>query len=196
MEFILGLLGTGGLGPVLSGLSGLIGGWLTKRENRKTLEITNAHEVRMAQVDQKAAEFELQASITLAEKQIDLTRAEGEVQMDVAQAQAEADVARDEAAAFSYGIREANKPTGHSFVDQFRAVTRPLLTWFLFIFVVTIFGVLQAKVGNIVAEDTELLVKLYVYLVQSTIYLFIMAVSWWFMSRGERSASVIKGLMK
>lgn len=195
MEFLVGLLGTGGLGPVLSGVSGLIGGWLTKRENRKMAEINNAHDLNMAEVDARAAEFEFNASISLAEKQIDLTQTEGDVEQDIIEAQAVADVEREEASAFTYGIREATKPTGYAFVDKFRALTRPLLTWFLFIFVVVIFGVLQAKVGNIVAEDTELLVKLYVYLVQSTIYLFIMAVSWWFMSRGEKSAKVIRNLV-
>jgi hypothetical protein len=195
MEFLLGLLGTGGLGPVLSGISGLIGGWLTKRENRKMAQLEHAHEVQMAQIDQKAAEFELQASLALAEKQIDLTQTEGDVERDIIEAQSVADVERNEAEAFRYGLQEAMKPTGHSGVDKFRALTRPLITWSLYAFVLAIFVVLHLKVGDLVAEDTELLIKLYVYLVQSVIYLFIMAVSWWFMSRGEKSAKTIQNLI-
>lgn len=195
MEFLVGLLGTGGLGTVFSGISGLVGGWLTKRENRKMMELTNAHELNMANVDQKAAEFELQASIHLAEKKIDLTETEGAVERDLIDAQADADVSAADARAFAEGLRNANKPTGTPWIDNFRALTRPLITWSLYIFVVIIFWVLHSKVGDLVAADTELLVKLYVYLVQSTIYLFIMAVSWWFMSRGEKSAKVIRGLI-
>jgi hypothetical protein len=195
MEFLLGLLGTGGLGTVLSGVSGLIGGWLTKRENRKMAEINNAHEVRMADIDLKTAEFEHNAAIALADKQIDLAETEGDIEMEIIDATAEADVSRLEATAFANGLAQGHKPTGYPWVDKFRALTRPLITWSLYIFVVVIFAVLHMKVGDIVAADTELLVKLYVYLVQSVIYLFIMAVSWWFMSRGERSARVIKGLI-
>lgn len=195
MEAILGFLGTGGLGPIISGVTGLVGGWLTKRENRKLAEIDNAHEVRMAEVDQAAAKFELEATVTLADMQIDLAQTEGEIEQDLIEAQSEADVERLEATAFASGLVEGHKPTGYPFVDKFRAMTRPLITWSLYIFVAIIFYVLHLKVGAIVAEDTELLVKLYVYLVQSVIYLFIMAVSWWFMSRGEKSAKVIKNLV-
>ena len=77
MSVLLDLLGAGGLGTVFSGVSGLVGGWLTKRENRKMMELTNAHELKMAEVDQRTAEFELQASITLADKKIDLAQTEG-----------------------------------------------------------------------------------------------------------------------
>jgi hypothetical protein len=184
MSFLLDLLGAGGLGTVLSGVSGLIGGWLTKRENRKTLELTNAHELNMAEVDQRAAEFELKASIALAKSKLDQVRVEGETQVDL-----------EAARAFTAGLADANKPTGYAFVDKFRAMTRPLITWSLYLFTIVIFWTLHIKVGGIVAEDTELLVKLYVYLVQSVIYLFIMAVSWWFMSRGDKSAAAIRGLI-
>jgi hypothetical protein len=195
MSALLDLLGAGGLGTVFSGVSGLVGGWLTKRENRKLMELTNAHELKMAEVDQRTAEFELQASITLADKKIDLAQTEGQIEEDLINAQAHADVARSDSKAFEAGLEAAQKPTGYPFVDKFRAMTRPLITWSLYIFVVTIFWVLHSKVGGIVAEDTELLVKLYVYLVQSIIYLFIMAVSWWFMSRGEKSVQSIRTLI-
>ena len=195
MSFLVDLLGAGGLGTVVSGVSGLVGGWLTKRENRKMLQLTNAHELNMAEVDQKAAEFELQASIHLAEKKIDLAETEGQIEQDIIAGQSDADVARSDARAFEAGLEAAQKPTGYAGVDKFRALTRPLITWSLYIFVVVIFAILHMEVGEIVLEDHDLLVKLYVYLVQSTIYLFIMAVSWWFMSRGEKSVKNISNLI-
>lgn len=195
MSFLVDLLGAGGLGTVVSGVSGLVGGWLTKRENRKMLQLTNTHELNMAEIDQKAAEFELQASITLAEKEIDLAQTEGQIAEDLIGVQAEADIERSAARAFEHGLQTAMGPTGYAGVDKFRALTRPLITWSLYIFVVVIFAILHLEVGEIVLEDHDLLVKLYVYLVQSTIYLFIMAVSWWFMSRGEKSVKNIRNLI-
>lgn len=195
MEFLVGLLGTGGLGTVFSGISGLVGGWLTKRENRKMFELTSAHELAMAVQDQKAAEFELQATIELAERKIDLAQAEGKVAEDLIDAQSEADISASDARAFASALAADQGSTGHAGVDKFRALTRPLITWSLYLFILVIFWVLHSQVGDIVAEDTELLVKLYVYLVQSTIYLFIMSVSWWFASRGETAVKNIRNLV-
>ncbi len=187
-------VGTGGFSAIFSGVSGLVGGYLTKKINLETMKEENKHELAMSQEDAKQAEFELRATISIAKNKLDIALAEGEMEQEIIQTQGEADVARLDAEAFSKGLEQANKPTGHSGVDKFRALTRPLITWSLYLFVVVIFVVLHLKVGDLVAKDTALLVKLYVYLVQSIIYLFIMAVSWWFMSRGEKAVATIKGM--
>jgi hypothetical protein len=191
---IVDAVGAGGFSAIFSGISGLIGGYLTKRENRLLLEIHNKHELKMAEVDSKQAEFELQATLEIAKNKLDIAQAEGEIAIDLTNAQRDAAVAGTEAKAFESGLRAAQKPTGFPIIDRFRVATRPLITWSLYIFVITIFILLHQKVGHLVAQDTELLIRIYVYLIQSVIYLFIMAVSWWFMSRGEKSVSVIKGM--
>lgn len=194
MEFLADLFGGGGIGTIFSGLSGLLGGYLTKRENRLTLIQQNSHDLAMAKVDQQNNEFELKASIQLAKTKLDIAEKEGEIEKDLIETEGKATVDKLDAQAFVDGIREANKPTGHPGVDKFRALTRPLITWSLYLFVLIIFIVLHMKVGKLVLQDTDLLIQLYVYLVQSVIYLFIMAVSWWFMSRGEKSLNAIKGI--
>ncbi len=196
MEFLVDLFGGGGLGTIFSGISGIVGGYFTKKIVLETKKEEYKHDIAMANIDQKNAEFELRASIQIARQNLEIAQVEGEIENDIIESQQEADVARLEAGAFAAGMKEAQKPTGHPGVDKFRSLTRPLITWALFIFVVVMFIVLQIKVGAIVAEDTDLLIKLYVYLVQSIIYLFIMAVSWWFMSRGERSVETIKGMFR
>ncbi len=198
MEFlgdIIGAVGSGGFSAIFSGISGLVGGYLTKKENRLTMIENNKHELAMAQVDAQNAEFELRASIQIAKNKLQIAQAEGEIEADLIETQSAADIERLAGEAFKEGMKDANKPTGYPGVDKFRALTRPLITWSLYFFVIVMFGFLQWKVGALVAADTDLLIKLYVYLVQSVIYLFIMAVSWWFMSRGERSVAAIKGML-
>ena len=194
MEWLADLFGGGGVGTVLSGITGLIGGYLAKRENRKLIEIENDHEARMADLDMKADELQLQATLKLATKKIEQAQTEGEIKAELIGKKSEAKVDEIDAKGFAEAMAVASKPTGFDWVDKFRAVTRPLLTWFIFGFILVIFTVLHKIVGEIVAKDVSLLTELYVYLVQSVIYLFIMAVSWWFMSRGEKSAAQIKGL--
>lgn len=194
MDWVIDLFGGGGIGTALSGITGMIGGYLAKRENRLLAELQNSHELKMAEVDQKAEERQLQAQIKMSELEQARIQTEGDVAMDVAQAESEANVKEIDAKAFADAMATAQKPTGVGWVDKFRAMTRPTMTWLLFIFVVVIFGVLHHRVGDLVGENATLMVELYVYLVQSAIYLFIMAISWWFMSRGEKSAEQIKAL--
>ncbi len=194
MEWVTDLFTGGGLGTVLSGITGLIGGYLAKRENRKLVQIENDHEARMANLDMKADEIQLQATLKLADKKIEQAQTEGEIQSEIIYQKAEAKVNEIDAKGFAAAMSVASKPTGFDWVDKFRALTRPLLTWLIFVFILIIFSVLQSIVGEAVAKNIPLLTELYIYLVQSVIYLFIMAVSWWFMSRGEKSAAQIKGL--
>jgi hypothetical protein len=196
MSFLIDVLADSTVGTFLSGISGLIGGYLTKRENRLQMIISNKHELAMSEVEAKAAEFELKASITAAKHKLDMAQQEGEIAQELAEIEHEADMGRLAAETFKEGVVAANSNLGDSWIDNFRKLTRPTLTWALFLFVVGVFAVLQHQVGGIVSDDTELLVKIYVYLISSMIYLAIMAVSWWFMSRGENSVKAINGMFK
>jgi len=195
MDEIIAIAGGGGIGAIFSGITGLVGGWLAKREQRLLLSQQNEHEVRMADIDKELMVLEHAQAQRMIDAKIDLTQTEGEVEKELIGAQEIADVNRLDVQAFAQGLAASQKPTGYPWVDKFRALTRPLITWSLYLFVLVIFIVLHVNVGDLVVADTVLLVKLYVYLVQSVIYLFIMAVSWWFMSRGEKSVKAIRGLI-
>jgi hypothetical protein len=195
MEWLADLFGGGGLGTIFSGISGLIGGYLTKRENRLTMIEQNKHELAMADVDARASEFELKASIALAKQKLEIAETEGAIERDLIETRSMAETERLAGEAFKVGMAEAFKPSGYPWVDQLRSATRPIMTWLLYLIVVVIFIVLHLRVGNLVAENSDLMMKLYVYLVQSIIYLFIMSVSWWFMSRGESSVTAISKMM-
>lgn len=196
MEEILALFAGGGLGTAVSAITGLVGGYLTKKENRLLKEQENSHEVTMAKLDQESERYQLEASLKMAEADRIMARTEAEMAMEVASAEASAEVSKIDAKGFALAMAEAQKPTGYPFVDKVRSLMRPVLTTSTYVFIVVIFGFLQWKVGELVAKDTELLTGLYEYLIRSIIYLFIMMVSWWFMSRGDNSVQQIKNLKK
>ncbi|MFT5483323.1 MAG: hypothetical protein ACI9GW_001980 [Halieaceae bacterium] len=192
---LAGGVATGGITTIFSGITGLVGGYLAKKEKRLLLTEQNKHDLAMADVDRQRDEFELKASLATLKAKEALTLTEGEMAQEIIQTQGESNVAELEARAFAAGLTSAQKPTGYPGVDKFRALTRPLLTWALFAFMIVIFGFLQWEVGSLVATDTALLVRIYIFLIQSVIYLAIMTVSWWFMSRGEQSVKAIKGML-
>ncbi len=194
MSLLADLLVGGGLGTAVSTVTGMLGGFITKRENRLANEANNAHELAMAEVDMRAEEQQLQATMALAAQQLDITTAEGQIAAELIDVNSEAAVNEIDAKGFAEAIKEVNKPTGYSAVDKFRFITRPALTWCLFGFMIYMFYKLNSMVSGVVAEDTDTLVGLYMYLVQSAIYLFVLAVLWWFMSRGEKSSAQIKAL--
>lgn len=194
MNTLIDLFTSGGLNTIFSGLTGLVGGYLSKRENRLLAIQENSHELAMAEMDMKADDQQLTATLELAKSKMQLAELEGDIKSDIIASKSSAKIDEIDAKGFADAVSEAQKPTGYPFVDKFKAMTRPVLTWALFVFMMILFAALHHRVGSVVAEDTELLIKLYVYLVQSLIYLFIMAVSWWFMSRGDKTTAQIKGL--
>ena len=195
MSDLLSLFSGGGIGTALSAVTGLLGGWLTKRENRLVALEENRHEAAMAELDMRADQMQHAANIKLADKKYELAQKEGEIAADLITTQSLATVEEIDAKGFAAAIKEAQGPTGYPVIDKIRALTRPFLTASLYLFVVVIFGLLHYRVNAIAMQELGLMMELYIYIVKSTVYLFIMAVSWWFMSRGEKTAQQIKGLL-
>ncbi len=194
MEEIVALFAGGGLGTAVSAITGLIGGYLTKKENRLLKQQENAHEVTMTELNMQSEKFQLEASIKMADKDIEMARTEAEMAVEVENARAAGEVSIADAKGFAAAIVEAQKPTGVKWVDVIRNLMRPVMTLATYIFVVVIFGVLISKVGDTLYSDTEKMTGLIEYLIRSVIYLFIMMVSWWFMSRGDNSIQQIKNI--
>jgi hypothetical protein len=178
---ILGLFTSGGFGAI----TGLIGGWLAKREQRKLLELNNDHDFRMANVDLKRDQLQFDHALAVVDKHIEKSQAEGEIATDVR-----------EADAFVESIQSEAKSTGTRVGDAIRSAIRPLLTGFLLFISWTIYSNLDTLVGGLQSLDKEVIEQLFVYVVHSILFLTITAVSWWFASRGEKSVAAIKSMMK
>ena len=178
---ILGLFTSGGFGAI----TGLIGGWLAKREQRKLIELTNDHDYRMAEVDLKRDELQYDHALATIDKNIEQSEAEGVIATDVRAADA-----------FVESVSNATKTTGSRIGDALKSAVRPILTAFLLYISWTIYSNLDELVGGLKALDEEVIEQLFVYVVHSILFLTITAVSWWFASRGERSVAAIKSMMK
>ena len=163
---------TGGVG---GGIIGLAGSWLTKRENRKTLELQIRRDLSLAKYEAEADARQLQYSVTMAEKQLEQSQAEGEIAMDIA-----------ETDAFAESLKSQLKPSGVKFVDGFRALMRPLITLYL----LAITGYFAVNVHTLIngldALSRNELLELYSLIISQLLFLTNLAVSWWFGSRGDK----------
>lgn len=180
LETVLGIFTSGGFGAI----TGLIGGFMQKREQRKILELENAHAEKMMEHDISMQRLENEQAVLLVEKKIDLAQAEGEIEVDVR-----------EADAFVESVRQANKPTGNPWLDGIKTAMRPLITIVLLYFSWDIYNQLDNIIGGLEALDPEKLEDLYIYVIHAIIFLTITATTWWFASRGEKAVAAIKGMI-
>ena len=180
LEAILGIFTSGGFGA----LTGLVGGYMQKREQRKILQLENEHAEKMAQIDVEMAHLEHQQALALVEKQIDLAETEGQIEVDAR-----------EADAFVESVRSASQPTGNKFLDGVKTLIRPVITGILMYFAWDIYNQLDTIIGGLAELEPEKLQDLYVYVIHAIIFLTITAVTWWFASRGEKAVAAIKGMI-
>lgn len=163
MEFLVDLFSTGGMGAI----TGLIGGWLTKREERKQKVLDYGHTAKMRMVDLKELELEHAQQVLMVDKQIDLAEAEGNIQLDA-----------KEIDAFT-----ASQKGGGKFMDIAKSLVRPLITGFLLFVTFTLYRELDQLVGGLDSLPQEQMIALYGSVIQQIIFLTVTAVAWWFAAR-------------
>lgn len=177
---ILDIFTSGGFGAI----TGLIGGWLAKREQRKLIELSNQHEQFMADHDMKRDKQGYDHALQLAEKGMQQTQLEGDIAEDVRSADA-----------FVASVQSNRKSTGTWIGNALKSAVRPVLTAALLWVTWTIYSELSVLVGGLEGLDTATLEQLFVYVVHAIIFLTITAVAWWFASRGERAIKAIKSMI-
>lgn len=177
IETILAVMTSGGFGAI----TGLIGGFLAKREQRKLLQLENEHARYMADIDLQRDQLQYQQELALADKRVEHAQIEGEIAADVASAQA---------------FTISQQPSKLTKVGELaKTAMRPVITVVLLWVTWTIYSETSELIGGLEGLDAVQLQKLFVYIVHAIIFLTITAVSWWFASRGERAVKAIKGLM-
>jgi len=168
---ILSIMTSGGFGAV----TGLIGGYLTKVENRKMKALDHAHEQSMGELSIRELTLEHTQALELKDKEAMLAEVEGDIIVE-----------GKEADAFVESIKGQGKATGIGFVDAIRGLMRPLITVFLLWVVWQIYADVDALVGGLEAMPMIALAALYAEIVSSIIFLTTTAVAWWFASRGAK----------
>lgn len=169
------------LNPFLGTITGLVGGWLAKRERRKQMEMEFAHEEKMESFGLQRDQWAHEAALAMADKNIEAAEAEGAIQADIRAAEA-----------FSES-QKVSKLT--KFGEIVKTCVRPIISGVLMWCSWEIYVKTEALVGGLEGLDITVIQDLFVYIVHAIIFLTITAVSWWFASRGDQAVSVIKGMI-
>lgn len=170
MEWLASLLTTTSAG----GIIGVLGSWLTKREERKNLQLKFEHDVKISEIRKEEARLEAQHELAMADKHIERAQVEGEISLGEA-----------EVNAFKESLREQSTTYGITFVDTVRGLMRPVITIYLLViatFVTLKINSLVGGVGALEVEGGELL-ESYRGVIDQMLFLTATAVTWWFGSR-------------
>jgi hypothetical protein len=146
--------------PILGGVVGFLGSWLTKREERKTLQINLTHTVTMAELNHR--------------NKINELKAEGDIADIVVQGEA-----------FKSSQTHGNTNSGVKWVDGVRSLMRPLITTYLLAIASYLGYALSSMVGGLDSLNPSEILALYKEIVLSLLALTNLAISWWFGSRGS-----------
>lgn len=158
-----------GQSSILGGVVGLVGSWLTKREERKQQDQEFRHEQRMAEINTEQMRFRATHELQLANKEIDRTEVEGEL------------------SAFRESLKTMAAKTGIPIVDALRAIMRPVVTVYLLGLSSYVAFKVAVLVGGLSNIDTAVIEQLFVSIVRDTLFLTNVAVTWWFGSRPSSS---------
>lgn len=171
LETILGLFSSSAFGAI----TGLIGSYLTKIEERKNLELKYNFDLKMADIRLKETTIENTHQIAIADKQMEKSKIEGEIKIE-----------EGELASFKDSINIGNQNTGNTIIDGIRSLMRPLITTYLLI----VSSILTVLVWNLVdgldSLPKEELISILQHVIYSVMSLTSMAVCWWY---GARSSS-------
>lgn len=168
MTFLADIFASSGLGAVV----GLLGSWLTKREERRNLELKLAHESKMADIRKEEAAFEFSHELAMADKQVERAEIEGRIASDV-----------EEMAAFRDGLKEQQLIYRIKWVDAIRGLMRPVITVYLLVLATAVTVKIGSLTGGLETLEKDMMASLYSDTIGQILFLVTTAVTWWFGSR-------------
>ena len=174
MGWIVDLFSTGGMGALV----GMLGSWMTKREQRKNLELTIKRDLQLGELRLKELAAESAHEVQMADKQMERAEIEGEIAIE----EAEVD-------AFAESLKTQARSTGVVVIDAIRGLMRPVITVFLLVLSTWLAVNVHKMVGGLDSMPGNELFDLYKLIIQQLIFLTVTAVTWWFGSRPQRSAT-------
>ena len=168
MSWLVELFTSGGFGAV----TGLIGGWLAKREARKMAELNFSHEENMAKYAAAEAKEERIQALALGEQNQKLAEIEGAQRVE-----------EKTVDAFAASIKAQAAPVGNPKLDFILRLVRPLITASLLWMMYGIYTKLDNLTGGLEKLSPDQQLALYMTVVDAIIFLTTTAVGWWFASR-------------
>lgn len=168
MEALLSILTSTGAG----GIIGVVGSWLTKREERKNIQLQFERDIKLAEIRKDEAKIEAEHELAIADMQIERAQVEGSVAIDQAKVEA-----------FAEGLKEQRKTYGIKAVDGIRGLMRPLITIYLLIIATLLTLKINQLVGGLDSLEISHLKDIYDSVIDQMLFLTATAVTWWFGSR-------------
>lgn len=150
-------IGTSGL---FGGILGVIGNFVTRREERKTLELTFKNQERMAEITAANKREEIKLEGEMKEKEVD-------------------------AESFFMSQKYGNTKTGWG--GAILSIVRPLLTVYLCAITTYIGYEATRIVGGIDALPANEVLAIYKEIISTALMLTTMSVSWWFGARSSHN---------
>lgn len=168
MTWLVDIFTSGGFGAV----TGLLGGWLAKKEARKLAELEFGHEEKMAEIASAEARAERDQALALGEQNQQLAEIEG--------AQVVEEKTID---AFAQSIKSQGSQVGSPKLDFVLKLIRPIITFWLLWMMASIYNNLDNLTGGLAELSSAEQFSLYMTIVDAIIFLTTTAVGWWFASR-------------
>ena len=187
---------SGGTSGILGSLLGVVGGFLTSKQNLKQQELKNAHEIALIKAENESMQIEY--NLNLKRTELEIT----------------GEIANTEADAYIEAVRQMGKPSlpsrtlehllsGSKFqravgtlisvllglIDVLKASVRPMLTIYLVIVTTVLTFSLQKTISLVQAFSGDELVLIYREIIFSIIFLTMMVVGWWFQNRQQSKFS-------
>lgn len=155
------------VGPGAAGITGLLGGVVSKFFEVRAKREQNKYEERMRELDIEESKLERDHELAMADKQMERAEVEGNIAIQ-----------EGELRAFNTSQIEGNR------VDGMLKFVRPGITFYLLVAVSVLFAAVWKSVGGLEAFDTSQLTNMLHDMVNAAIYLTVMCIGWWFGSRG------------
>lgn len=168
MSILSDIFASSGLGAIV----GLLGSWLTKREERRNIEIKLAHDAKMADIRKEEAAIESTHELAMAEKHMERVEVEGGISLGMA-----------EMSAFTQGLKEQQMLYKIRWVDAIRGLMRPVITIYLLILASFVTWRVGIHTGGLAQLDQATMSNLYADTIGQIFFLVTTAVTWWFGSR-------------
>lgn len=169
IETIVGLLSA----PVVSGVVGMVGGYLNKRQEIKAMKERNAHELEMTKQNRETA-------VTVSRLKVEELEVAGKWRTE-------------EQNAKSFGYSQRSKSV---FSDAVRSVVRPIILLFAGHVVATNMKATQTIIEQAGGLPAEKLTTLYETQVISMISIFTMGCGWYFGERMSKFTDKYLGTLK
>jgi len=176
---LIGLFSSAGFGAV----TGILGSWLTRNEERKQKKLDNDFRIEMAKINLEESKLDRQHEIDMADKQRIEAETEGSIEKDLIKMKGEVESEKADAQSFIASIRSSSKPVGIKWIDGLQKIMRVVITVYLLVIVTKFSFDVNTIVGGLGSIDASELVKLYVKIISDMLFLTMVAVGWYFGKR-------------